>query len=242
MDKTWDAIAPMASLTRTVKLNVPTVVGVPLMVPELAFKLSPLGSDPAVIAQLYGVVPPVATSDVEYEMPVDPPGAEDVLIDKAGAITIDSAFVAAAPAASVTRTVKLNVPAADAFPLMVPVPEFKVRPAGSAPASRDQATGVVPPVLATVCEYAEPVTPPGKDEVVMTRAGATAMDNAFVAVTPLVNALSVTRTLKLNVPAADGVPLITPVPDARVTPLGREPPEIDHEYGDVPPVWASVWE
>jgi len=62
----------------------------------------------------------------------------------------------------------------------------------------------------------------------MTRAGATAIDNAFVVTAPLEMALSVTRTVKLNVPAADGVPLITPVPDERVIPVGREPAEIDH--------------
>jgi len=62
----------------------------------------------------------------------------------------------------------------------------------------------------------------------MTRAGATAIDNALVVAAPLVTALSVTRTVKSNVPAADGVPLITPEPGARVIPVGREPAEIDH--------------
>jgi len=152
MDRALDAVAPAASLTRTVKLNEPTVVGVPLMAPVLAFTLSPSGSDPVEIAQLYGAVPPVATNDARYEIPVDPPGTEDVVIDKGGVITIDSALVSVAPAPSVARTVKLNVPDADAVPLMVPVPEFKFRPAGSAPEARDQAMGGVPPVLATLCE------------------------------------------------------------------------------------------
>jgi len=152
MDRALDAVAPTASLTRTVKLNVPPVVGIPLMVPVLAFKLSPLGSDPVVIAQLSGGMPPVAINDVEYKLPVDPPGAEEVVIDKAEAITIESALVAVAPAPSVARTVKLNVPDADAVPVMVPVPEFKVRPAGSAPEARDQTMGGIPPVVATVCE------------------------------------------------------------------------------------------
>ncbi len=152
MDRALEAVAPAASLTRTVKLNVPTVVGVPLMVPVLVFKLSPVGSDPIVIVQLRGAVPPVASNVVEYEVPVDPPGADEVVIDNAGVITIESALVAVAPASSVARTVKLNVPDADAVPLMLPVPEFKVRPPGSTPEARDQTMGGVPPVLATVCE------------------------------------------------------------------------------------------
>jgi hypothetical protein len=40
--------------------------------------------------------------------------------------------------------------------------------------------------------------------------------------------LSDTDTVKLDVPLVVGVPEITPVADARVSPAGRVPDEIDH--------------
>ena len=47
------------SVTLTAKLNVPEVVGVPAITP-LGANVSPLGSDPALTAQVNGGVPPVA--------------------------------------------------------------------------------------------------------------------------------------------------------------------------------------
>ncbi len=46
--------------------------------------------------------------------------------------------------------------------------------------------------------------------------------------------------LKLLLPAPVGVPEITPVLDASVSPLGRTPEASDQVYGGVPPVAASV--
>jgi hypothetical protein len=54
--------AEFVSVTRTVKLNVPATVGVPLITPVLLFKLRPAGNDPTVIDQLNGAVPPLAAS------------------------------------------------------------------------------------------------------------------------------------------------------------------------------------
>ena len=53
------------SVARTVKLKVPLAVGVPVMAPVAAFKLSPAGSEPLVIDQVYGAVPPLAASVAE---------------------------------------------------------------------------------------------------------------------------------------------------------------------------------
>ena len=61
--------------------------------------------------------------------------------------------------------------------------------------------------------------------------------NCFWAVT---DALSVSVTVKLKLPEADGVPVIAPVGPSRVKPGGSEPAVTDHEYGGVPPVPASV--
>jgi hypothetical protein len=53
--------------------------------------------------------------------------------------------------------------------------------------------------------------------------------------------LSVTRIVKLNEPAAVGVPLNVP-PDERLSPSGKKPEANDHVYGDVPPVAVNAWE
>jgi hypothetical protein len=69
-------------------------------------------------------------------------------------------------------------------------------------------------------------------------AAAIAMERAFVEERPLAPA---TRTVKLEVPAAVGVPLIAPEEAFSVRPAGRLPAETDQLYGVVPPVAVSVW-
>ena len=64
-------------------------------------------------------------------------------------------------------------------PVIAPVLEFKLKPAGSAPLEIDHAYGSVPPVADTVCEYGTPAVPPGSDTVVIASvAGETAIDSA----------------------------------------------------------------
>ncbi len=53
------------SVTWTVKLKVPAVVGVPAMTPVLALRVSPEGSAPLTTDQVYGEVPPDAESVAE---------------------------------------------------------------------------------------------------------------------------------------------------------------------------------
>jgi hypothetical protein len=64
----WGVGVP-ASLTLAVKCEVPTAVGVPEMVPELAARLRADGSDPSVSFQVYIGVPPVAARLVVYGVP-----------------------------------------------------------------------------------------------------------------------------------------------------------------------------
>ncbi len=52
----------MLSVTCTVKLLVPNAVGVPEITPVLDASKRPVGRVPEAIDQVYGVVPPVATS------------------------------------------------------------------------------------------------------------------------------------------------------------------------------------
>ena len=56
------AVGIAESLTVTVKVDVPDVVGTPLICPVAVFKVSPVGKAPAVTLQVYGVVPPLACS------------------------------------------------------------------------------------------------------------------------------------------------------------------------------------
>ena len=60
-------------------------------------------------------------------------------------------------------------------------------------------------------------------------------ENACVAVPP-----PVTWTVKLEVPAAVGVPLSRPA-EERLRPAGSVPADTDQVYGVVPPAAASVW-
>ena len=80
--------------------------------------------------------------------------------------------------------------------------------------------------------------PFGRLEVVTERSGGIIIDRAFVAVSAGV-CESVTRTVKLEVPEAVGVPLITP-PELRLKPAGSEPDASDQLYGVTPPLAANV--
>jgi hypothetical protein len=81
--------------------------------------------------------------------------------------------------------------------------------------------------------------PAGSDDVVIPKAGGLIVkDNAAVAE---VDALSVTRTVKLLGPAAPGVPDMVPAA-ARLNPAGNVPLATAHAYGGDPPDAASVWE
>src|SRR5271166_531481 len=57
---------------------------------------------------------------------------------------------------------------------------------------------------------------------------------------PVRELASVTCTVKLLLPVPVGVPEIIPVLGASVNPAGKLPEMIDHVYGVVPPVAASV--
>ena len=61
----WVAVLPFASVTFTVKENVPEAEGVPEITPEEAVKVKPAGSEPLLMLHEYGVVPPLACSVAE---------------------------------------------------------------------------------------------------------------------------------------------------------------------------------
>jgi hypothetical protein len=57
----WVSERFSASTTLTTNLNVPAVVGVPVMVP-LLFSVNPTGNEPLLIDHVNGAVPPVAVT------------------------------------------------------------------------------------------------------------------------------------------------------------------------------------
>jgi hypothetical protein len=52
----------LESVIRTTKLEVPTLVGVPEMVPVVVSKVRPAGSEPLAMLHFNGAVPPAAIS------------------------------------------------------------------------------------------------------------------------------------------------------------------------------------
>ena len=72
--------------------------------------------------------------------------------------------------------------------------------------------------------------------VVIESAGLTVIESVCIAVP---DPLSVTRTVKFEVPTVVGVPLITPVGDSD-NPGGNGPIARDHEYAGVPPAAVNV--
>ena len=126
------------SVTCTVKLELPVLLGVPAMAP-LDERLRPDGNEPAVIVHRYGGVPPEAESVAEYgvpTMPFDSPVVVTVNVDTCDADTeIESCLVAVWAVGVVesdTCTVKLELPGLVGAPVMAP-PIERVRPEGNEP-------------------------------------------------------------------------------------------------------------
>ena len=121
---------------------------------------------------LYGVVPPLAASVVEYAVPTCPVGTDRLVIctGVTAAVTVRvNAFVAVCAVGvveSVTLAVKLKEPEAVGVPEIVPA-EDSARPAGSAPELMLQPYGVVPPLAASVIEYAVPACTEGTEAVLI---------------------------------------------------------------------------
>ena len=123
---------------------------------------------------------------------------------------------------STTFTVKFAVPALDGVPLIWAAD--KINPWGSEPPDIDHVYGAVPPLTCRVCEYATPTCPPGNVLVVIARAGDTTILKAWVSLSFFPSAPA-TFTIKLDVPADFGDPLIVPLLD-NVRPEGKLPPEM----------------
>ena len=100
-------------------------------------------------------------------------------------------------------------------------------------------TAPVPPVELTVCGYAIPTVPFGSVAGFTTSAAAITMVYARDPVAPSV---SVPVIVKLNVPAALGVPVIAPLAALSDTPAGNEPTVTANVTAPVPPVELTLCE
>jgi hypothetical protein len=96
--------------------------------------VSPLGNEPELMVQLYGVVPPEAASGWEYAVLASAFGTELVETVKAAPIAMDRGWVALWLVAELSSpfTVKLYVPAVAGVPEMAPA-AANVRPGGRDP-------------------------------------------------------------------------------------------------------------
>jgi hypothetical protein len=143
------------SVTCTVKLDWPALVGVPLIVPFL-LKPRPEGNAPDVTIHEYGALPPAAVSADEYAVPTLPLGATVVLITTPfrGFTLIEKAACAVCGGVeeSETCTVKLNWPDTVGVPLITPVALDSDNPDVNVPDTTVKLYGTTPPVTFKVVE------------------------------------------------------------------------------------------
>src|SRR5262245_42271940 len=112
----------LESVAVTVKVDTPAAVGVPEMAPLAAASARPAGSDPLVTAHEMGARPPADARGLEYASVTSPSGSGDAVVMASPAKTeMLSGRLAVLALASVTWTVKLDVPAVDGVPETAPV-------------------------------------------------------------------------------------------------------------------------
>src|SRR5215510_1830977 len=113
------AVAEAASVTFTVKLEEPTVVGVPVIAPVEAVRARPGGNAPATMDQEYGGVPPIACSVAEYDALTEPAGSEVVVMLSGLACTVRVVLPTTLPWVARMFEVPALTPVANPDPLIV---------------------------------------------------------------------------------------------------------------------------
>jgi hypothetical protein len=163
MDNSLVAL-PAELVALTVKVDVPAVVGVPVISP-VAARIKPAGNVP--LSRLHTMVPvPVAASFAVYAVPTVPPINDVVMIVGAppGALIVMDNDLVSVPISLVAFTVKVDFPAVVGVPEITPA-VVRLKPAGNAP-SRLHVMGVSP-LAASFLLYATPTVPPANDPVVI---------------------------------------------------------------------------
>lgn len=240
----FDDVAPTASVTVTVNVVAANVaVGMPLTWPVVALKLTPAGSVPPLIANVYGTVPPLAVTGENAASAVFtvPVLLATACVVVSAALTVRlNVFDEVALAASVTVTVNVVVASATVgVPLTCPELVLKLIPVGRVPPLRAKPYGVVPPVTVTgvnaaIAVLTVPVRLATACVVVSgAAAGLTVSPKVFDDVAP---AASVAVTVKVvAVSGVVGVPTTCPFVVLNVSPFGSVPPLSANMYGVVPP-------
>ena len=147
-DADWGFGLP-ESVTVTVMLDVPLVVGVPAITPVSGSRESPSGNDPLETAKVSAPTPPDAVIAWPYAEFWAACASEDVeMLSAEAAATVKpiaSVTVCGVPDESVTVTVADPEPTAVGVPLIVPVCASSVSPAGRAPEVTLKEYGLSPP-------------------------------------------------------------------------------------------------
>lgn len=112
-------VSRFASVTFTVNVLEPGVVGVPVIAPEDDID-NPAGNEPESKENVNAPVPPVAATICEYTDPVVPAGNDDVVIVGPDGIVVVYVFVFWVPKESVRVTVYVYDPPAVGVPEIVP--------------------------------------------------------------------------------------------------------------------------
>jgi hypothetical protein len=163
-------VTPVESVACAENPYVAARVGVPWRFPELESDM-PTGRTPPKTDHVYGGTPPEAWRPVFEEYGIDTvPAGSVALVTVSFCVTegvtsnwkVDD--VAKPPEATCITTVK--VPDAVGVPVIAPAPEME-SPLGNPVA--ENAYGPVPPIAATLAEYAEVVDPTGRPVVVIPR-------------------------------------------------------------------------
>lgn len=147
------ATAALLSVAITVNAKTPAAAGVPLMAPVDAFNVKPDGSEPDVIANVTGALPPDVCTVCAYATLITGRGSVAVVIASAASTVPEYVTDVVVPLASVTVTTKLYEPALDGVPLITPVDVSSVSPAGKVPLEIVNAYGPTPPLVLTVRLY-----------------------------------------------------------------------------------------
>jgi hypothetical protein len=214
------ASEPTPLLTLTVKVDEPTVVGVPVIVPVLELRFKPAGKFPAVTVQVKIEGLPVACKVWLYAVLTAPTERMVVVIVGAATILIVNCLVAFGLTPLLTPTVKVDEPIVVGVPVIAPVLELRFKPAGRFPAVTVQVKIAGLPVACRVWLYAVLIVPVERVVVVIVGAATILIVSCLVAFEPT---SLLTLTVKVDKPTVVGVPVIAPVLELRFKPAGRFP-------------------
>ena len=239
-------VQPFWSVAVTVKINVPAALGVPAIRPPAVIGDNPVGSVPEVMVNVYDAAPPLAVIVWLKGLSTVPAGrivGKSVMGGQgAGLMTRVYSRKPVQPFWSVAVTVKINVPAALGVPAIRPPAVIGDNPVGSVPEVMVNVYDAAPPLAVIVWLKGLSTVPAGRivGKSVMGGQGAGLMTRVYSR-RPVQPFWSVAVTVKINVPAALGVPAIRPPAVIGDNPVGSVPEVMVNVYDAAPPLAVIVW-